>query len=446
MLIRMSKKYTIAIVGRPNVGKSTLFNRIVGTRKAIVNDISGVTRDRLYEKAEWNGSEFSVIDTGGISASNDVFIKEIKEQAELAIKEADAIIFVVDGHNGITKDDQLVAKVLYRSKQPIYLAVNHLDNIEQHDLIYDFYSLGLGDPYPISAVHGNGVADLLDDIVDAFKNGTNGGVSDQDQEDQIKIAIIGRPNVGKSSIFNSLIKRNRSIVSDIQGTTRDTVDSQFEDNKGNIFTISDTAGIRKSGKVIESTEKYAVLRAQMAIESADVILVVIDASTGIQDQDKHIAGLATEEGRAVAIVVNKWDAIEKDNYSMKQFTEQIREEFKFLDYAPIMFVSAKTNQRLDQIPEMVIKVDNNHKMRIQSSILNQTILDAIALHPTPTKNGKRLRVYYATEVAVAPPTFAIFVNDPELMHFSYERYLENQIRENFDFAGTPIRLRIRARK
>ncbi|OIL19503.1 ribosome biogenesis GTPase Der, partial [Oenococcus oeni] len=286
----------------------------------------------------------------------------------------------------------------------------------------------------------------LDDIVDAFKNGTNGGVSDQDQEDQIKIAIIGRPNVGKSSIFNSLIKRNRSIVSDIQGTTRDTVDSQFEDNQGNVFTISDTAGIRKSGKVIESTEKYAVLRAQMAIESADVILVVIDASTGIQDQDKHIAGLATEEGRAVVIVVNKWDAIEKDNYSMKQFTEQIREEFKFLDYAPIMFVSAKTNQRLDQIPEMAIKVDNNHKMRIQSSILNQTILDAIALHPTPTKNGKRLRVYYATEVAVAPPTFAIFVNDPELMHFSYERYLENQIRKNFDFAGTPIRLRIRARK
>ncbi|VDK14238.1 GTPase Der [Oenococcus sicerae] len=446
MLIKMSKKYTIAIVGRPNVGKSTLFNRIVGVRKAIVDDLSGVTRDRLYEKAEWNGVKFSVIDTGGISSSDDVFVNEIKEQAELAIAEADAIIFVVDGHNGITQDDQLVAKVLYQSQHPIYLAVNHLDNIEQHDLIFDFYALGLGDPYPISAVHGIGVGDMLDSIIKDFKENEDTNASDSDDEDQIRIAIIGRPNVGKSSIFNALIKQNRSIISNIEGTTRDAIDAQFVDDQGRVFTITDTAGIRKSGKIIESTEKYSVLRAQMAIESADVILVVIDASTGIQEQDKHIAGLATEEGRAVIIVVNKWDAVEKDNYSMQQFTDNIREEFKFLDYAPIMFVSAKSSQRIDKIPDMVVAVDNNHKMRIQSSILNQTILDAIAVHPTPTRNGKRLRVYYATEVAVAPPTFAIFVNDPKLMHFSYQRYLENQIRENFDFAGTPIRLRIRARK
>lgn len=446
MLIKMSKKYTIAIVGRPNVGKSTLFNRIVGVRKAIVDDLSGVTRDRLYEKAEWNGVKFSVIDTGGISSSDDVFVNEIKEQAELAIAEADAIIFVVDGHNGITQDDQLVAKVLYQSQHPIYLAVNHLDNIEQHDLIFDFYALGLGDPYPISAVHGIGVGDMLDSIIKDFKENEDTNASDSDDEDQIRIAIIGRPNVGKSSIFNALIKQNRSIISNIEGTTRDAIDAQFVDDQGRVFTITDTAGIRKSGKIIESTEKYSVLRAQMAIESADVILVVIDASTGIQEQDKHIAGLATEEGRAVIIVVNKWDAVEKDNYSMQQFTDSIREEFKFLDYAPIMFVSAKSSQRIDKIPDMVVAVDNNHKMRIQSSILNQTILDAIAVHPTPTRNGKRLRVYYATEVAVAPPTFAIFVNDPKLMHFSYQRYLENQIRENFDFAGTPIRLRIRARK
>lgn len=446
MLIKMSKKYTIAIVGRPNVGKSTLFNRIVGVRKAIVDDLSGVTRDRLYEKAEWNGVKFSVIDTGGISSSDDVFVNEIKEQAELAIAEADAIIFVVDGHNGITQDDQLVAKVLYQSQHPIYLAVNHLDNIEQHDLIFDFYALGLGDPYPISAVHGIGVGDMLDSIIKDFKENEDTNASDSDDEDQIRIAIIGRPNVGKSSIFNALIKQNRSIISNIEGTTRDAIDAQFVDGQGRVFTITDTAGIRKSGKIIESTEKYSVLRAQMAIESADVILVVIDASTGIQEQDKHIAGLATEEGRAVIIVVNKWDAVEKDNYSMQQFTDNIREEFKFLDYAPIMFVSAKSSQRIDKIPDMVVAVDNNHKMRIQSSILNQTILDAIAVHPTPTRNGKRLRVYYATEVAVAPPTFAIFVNDPKLMHFSYQRYLENQIRENFDFAGTPIRLRIRARK
>ncbi|MFT8469570.1 ribosome biogenesis GTPase Der [Oenococcus sp.] len=442
----MSKKYTIAIVGRPNVGKSTLFNRIVGSRKAIVNDISGVTRDRLYEKAEWNGVQFSLIDTGGISASEDVFVREIKEQAELAIAEADAIIFVVDGHSSLTQDDQLVAKILYRSKQKVYLVVNHLDNAEQHDYIYDFYALGLGDPYPVSAVHGNGVGDLLDQIIDDFKQSDNSTTAPTDDDDQIRIAIIGRPNVGKSSIFNDLIQQNRAIVSNVQGTTRDAVDAQFQDDQGQRFTITDTAGIRKSGKIIESTEKYAVLRAQMAVENADVILVVIDASAGIQEQDKHIAGLATDEGRAVIIVVNKWDAIEKDDHSMQEFTASIREEFKFLDYAPILFVSAKTKQRIQQIPDMVVQVDNNHKMRIQSSILNQTILDALALHPTPTKNGKRLRVYYATQVAVAPPTFAIFVNDPKLMHFSYERYLENQIRENFDFAGTPIRLRIRARK
>ncbi|WP_439426139.1 ribosome biogenesis GTPase Der [Oenococcus alcoholitolerans] len=444
----MKKEFKIAIVGRPNVGKSTLFNRLVGYKKAIIDDQPGVTRDRLYEKGEWNGLAFSLIDTGGISENDqDVFAEEIKEQAELAIEEADAILFLVDGKTGVTKDDQVVAKILYKSKVPVFLAVNHIDNFNQRDEIYDFYSLGLGDPYPISAVHGLGVGDLLDDLVEKLKNELSSSDKNENlEDDSIKIALIGRPNVGKSSIFNRLIKENRSIVSDVQGTTRDSIDAQFSTKEGQTFTITDTAGIRRSGRVIEKTEKYSVLRAQMAVEKADAVAVIIDAQAGIREQDKHIAGIATEKGRAVLIVVNKWDAIEKNNYTMKDFTDLIRDEFKFLDFAPILFVSAKTSQRIDLIPDTAAAIDENHKKRIKSSDLNQAIIDALAIHPTPTRNGKRLRVYYATQVSVAPPTFVIFVNDPDLMHFSFQRYLENQIRDNFDFSGTPIVLRIRERK
>ncbi|KGO32026.1 GTP-binding protein Der, partial [Oenococcus alcoholitolerans] len=329
----------------------------------------------------------------------------------------------------------------------VFLAVNHIDNFNQRDEIYDFYSLGLGDPYPISAVHGLGVGDLLDDLVEKLKNELSSSDKNENlEDDSIKIALIGRPNVGKSSIFNRLIKENRSIVSDVQGTTRDSIDAQFSTKEGQTFTITDTAGIRRSGRVIEKTEKYSVLRAQMAVEKADAVAVIIDAQAGIREQDKHIAGIATEKGRAVLIVVNKWDAIEKNNYTMKDFTDLIRDEFKFLDFAPILFVSAKTSQRIDLIPDTAAAIDENHKKRIKSSDLNQAIIDALAIHPTPTRNGKRLRVYYATQVSVAPPTFVIFVNDPDLMHFSFQRYLENQIRDNFDFSGTPIVLRIRERK
>jgi GTP-binding protein len=304
----------------------------------------------------------------------------------------------------------------------------------------------LGEVYPVSAIHGTGVAEVLDQVVKDFDLIEYQDEDEEDEDQTIRLAIIGRPNVGKSSIFNALINEERSIVSNVEGTTRDAIDASFTDETGQEYVITDTAGIRKSGKVIENTEKYSVLRAQMAVESADVILVVIDAETGIREQDKHIAGIATDNGKAVIIVVNKWDAIEKDTKSMDDYTTKIRDEFKFLDFAPIMFVSAKTKQRLNKIPEMVRYVDNNHKLRIQSSLLNEALLDAIAIHPTPTHNLKRLRVYYATQVATAPPTFVIFVNDPELMHFSYERFLENSIRKAFDFTGTPIRLRIRARK
>lgn len=433
----------VAIVGRPNVGKSTFFNRIVGQRKAIVDDASGVTRDRLYASGTWNGKNFDVIDTGGISASDDVFVDEIVEQAKMAIEEADSIIFVVDGRNIITDEDSLVAKILYQTNKPVYLVANQIDSPNLKDNIYDYYALGLGEVYPVSAIHGIGVAEVLDQVVKDFENIKS---EDEPDEDLIKLAIIGRPNVGKSSIFNALINENRSIVSDVIGTTRDSIDAEFIDDTNQKFLITDTAGIRKSGKIIENTEKYSVLRAQMAVENADVVLVVIDATVGILEQDKHIAGIAYEAGRAVIIVVNKWDAIEKDTKSVDDFTLKIREEFKFLDFAPVMFISAVTKQRLNKIPEMVRYVDNNHKLRIQSSLLNEAIMDAIAIHPTPTRNLKRLRVYFATQVATAPPTFVIFVNDPELMHFSYERFLENSIRKAFDFTGTPIKLKIRARK
>lgn len=431
----------VAIVGRPNVGKSTIFNEMAGDRISIVEDTPGVTRDRIYTRAEWLTREFRLIDTGGIEMGDEPFMTQIVQQAEIAIDEADVIVFMVSAKEGLTEADERVAKILYRTDKPVILAVNKVDNPEKRSEIYDFYALGFGDPYPISGTHRTGVGDLLDKVVSEFPE-----VDAEEEDDSIRFSLIGRPNVGKSSIVNALLGEDRVIVSDIAGTTRDAVDTKFTDAEGDEFVMVDTAGIRKRGKVYENTEKYSVMRAMRAIDDSNVVLMVLNAEEGIRDQDKHVAGYAHEAGRAIIIVVNKWDTIEKDMYTMKDFEQTIRDEFQYLSYAPIVFVSAKTKQRLNKLPEMIKQVDANHKRRIQSATLNEVIMDALATNPTPTVNGKRLRVYYATQVAIQPPTFVVFVNDPELMHFSYERFLENQIRKAFDFTGTPIHLIKRARK
>ena len=433
-------KPVIAIVGRPNVGKSTIFNRIVGERVSIVEDIPGVTRDRIYSSAEWLAHDFNIIDTGGIEIGDEPFLEQIRQQAEIAIDEADVIIFMTNGREGVTSADEQVAKILYKTKKPVVLAVNKVDNPDMREMIYDFYALGFGEPWPISGSHGLGLGDLLDECAKHFPE------EDEEQygEDTIKFSLIGRPNVGKSSLVNAFLGQDRVIVSDISGTTRDAIDSPYS-HDGQDYVIIDTAGMRKKGKVYESTEKYSVLRALRAIERSDVVLVIFNAEEGIQEQDKKIAGYAHEAGKAVIIVVNKWDAIEKDDKTMKNYEVQIREHFLFLDYAPIIFVSAKTKQRVLNILPIIQRVSENHAMRIQSSVLNEVIEDAVARNPAPTDKGRRLRLYYATQVAIKPPTFVVFVNDPELMHFSYERFLENRIRDTFDFEGTPLRLITRAR-
>lgn len=430
----------VAIVGRPNVGKSTLFNRIINQRLAIVEDKPGVTRDRNYAQAEWMGHKFDLIDTGGITWEGGKIEEEIRAQAEIAIEEADVIVMLTSVVNHMTDLDERVAHLLYRTQKPVILAVNKADNPEQRNDIYDFYSLGLGDPIPVSSSHGTGIGDLLDAIVDKFPED-----KDTQAEDVISFSVIGRPNVGKSSIVNKLLGEDRVIVANEEGTTRDAVDTPFTKD-GVKFKVVDTAGIRRRGKVYEKTEKYSVLRAMSAIERSDVVLLVLDASTGIIEQDKHVAGYAHEAGRGIIIVVNKWDLPKKNSTSAKEFEREIREEFQYLDYAPILFVSAKTGQRLDQIPSMVKEVYDNQNQRIQSSVLNDLLLEASKLVPTPMVKGKRLRVYYMTQVSTNPPTFVVFVNDPELMHFSYERFLINQLRQNFDFTGTPIKIIPRKRK
>jgi len=434
-------KPVIAIVGRPNVGKSTIFNRIVGERISIVEDIPGVTRDRIYSSAEWLSHDFNIIDTGGIDIGDEPFLEQIRQQAEIAINEADVIIFLTNGREGVTSADEEVAKILYRAKKPVVLAVNKIDNPEMRDLIYDFYSLGFGEPFPISGSHGLGLGDLLDAAAIHFPNKKEEEYGD----DVIKFSLIGRPNVGKSSLVNAILGEERVIVSDIAGTTRDAIDSLVTVN-GERYVIIDTAGMRKKGKVYETTEKYSVLRALRAIERSDVVLVVIDGEEGIIEQDKKIAGYAHEAGRAIVIVVNKWDAVEKDEKTMKEFEEKIRAHFLFLDYAPIVFLSAKTKRRIHTLIPMINKASENHSMRVETSVLNDIIMDAVAMNPTPTDNGKRLKIYYTTQVAVKPPTFVVFVNDPELMHFSYQRFLENRIREAFGFEGTPIKIFARERK
>ncbi|GGF87804.1 ribosome biogenesis GTPase Der [Paenibacillus abyssi] len=426
----------IAIVGRPNVGKSTIFNRVIGDRLAIVEDKPGVTRDRIYGSGEWNGKAFSIVDTGGIEIDGvDEIMKSVRMQAELAIEEADVIIFMVDAKTGLTHADDEVAQMLFRSRKPVVVAVNKVDNFNRMDDIYEFYSLGFGEPIAISGAHGIGIGDLLDAAVEKLPELTDV----EYDEDVIRVALIGRPNVGKSSLVNALLGEERVIVSNVAGTTRDAIDTPFE-RDGQRYVLIDTAGMRKRGKVYEATEKYSVMRALKAIERADVVLILINGEEGIIEQDKHIAGFAHEAGKASIFVVNKWDVVEKGDKTMQHFTQSVRDHFLFMTYAPVVFLSALTKSRLHKLLPVVNHVSEQHAMRIQTHLLNDVIADAVAINPPPSDKGKRLRINYVTQVAVKPPTVVVFVNDPELMHFSYQRYLENKIRSAFDFEGTPIRI------
>ena len=429
----------VAIVGRANVGKSTIFNRMVGERISIVEDVAGVTRDRIYAKASWLTKEFSVIDTGGIELENASFTTQIKMQAEIAIEEADVIVFVVNGREGITKEDEYVARLLQKSRKPIILVVNKIDDNQFRDYIYEFYALGVGDPIPVSGSHGIGIGDLLDQIINQLD------LQDEEtNEDEISFSIIGRPNVGKSSLTNAILGEERVIVSNIEGTTRDAIDTPFVKD-GQKYRVVDTAGMRKKGKVYENIEKYSILRALTSIEKSDVILVVIDGETGIREQDKHVAGYAHEAGKGVVIFYNKWDLVDKDEKTMQKKQKEIYEQFKYLDYARIVFTSAKTGQRVYQIFPLIQESYENSRKRVQTSVLNDVLVDAQLMNPTTTFNGGRLKIFYANQVAVCPPTFVLFSNDPQYLHFSYKRYLENRLREAFGFEGTPIHIICRKR-
>lgn len=433
-------KPLVAIVGRPNVGKSLLFNRIVGQRLSIVEDTPGVTRDRLYADCEWNGVKFDVVDTGGIEPSkDDEILLFIREQAQIAIDTADVIVFVTEIGTGVTAADMDVASILQRSRKPIVLVVNKMDktgNIDPN--FYEFYSLGLGDPIAVSAVHGHGTGDMLDACVTALPKIEQ----NEEDEDRIKVAVIGKPNVGKSSLINLILGENRCIVSNIAGTTRDAVDSRVDNEFGKYIFI-DTAGIRRKSKVDDRIERFSVMRAQLAIERADVCLIMVDAREGVTEQDTKIAGLAHEAGKASIIVVNKWDLIEKDSKTMDIMRAQVMHDFSFMSYAPILFISAVTGQRIPRIFELVNYVDNQSSMRITTGMLNNVLADAQARVQPPTDKGKRLKIYYMTQTGIRPPNFVIFANSRELFHFSYQRYIENQIRSVFGLEGTPIRMVIR---
>lgn len=433
------RKGVVAIVGRANVGKSTLFNRIVGERVSIVEDTPGVTRDRIYAHASWLTRDFSVIDTGGIELAQRDFVKEIRMQAEIAIEEADVIIFVVNGREGVLPEDELVARILQKSKKPVVLAVNKIDDVNFRDAIYDFYALGVGDPIPVSSSHGIGVGDVLDEVISLLPD-----EEEDDHEGEIRFSLIGRPNVGKSSLTNALLGEERVIVSDIEGTTRDAIDTAFEKD-GQRYRVIDTAGMRKRGKVYENVEKYSVLRALSAIEKSDVILVLVDGERGIIEQDKHIAGYAHESGKGVVLVVNKWDLVTKDEKTMAKMTKKLREDFKYLDYARIAFVSAKQGSRVDTLFDLILEAYENQRKRVSTSVLNDVLIDAQAMNPTSNFEGGRLKIYYGNQVAINPPTFVLFVNDPKFLHFSYKRYLENKLREAFGFEGTPIHIICRKR-
>lgn len=436
-------KPIVAIVGRPNVGKSTLFNIFANSRISIVEDTPGVTRDRLYATAEWLDHEFMMVDTGGIEIMNaDAIAVSIRQQAQIAIKEADVILFVCDARAGITTEDADVARLLRQSKKPIVLAINKADSPKQEMNTFEFYNLGIGDPIPVSASNHLGLGDLLDAVVAKFPADKAQG--DMDEEDEIKVALIGRPNVGKSSIFNALVGEERSIVSNVAGTTRDAIDTPVVRN-GQKYLFIDTAGMRRKAKVDEPIEKYSVMRSLRAVDRSDVVLMVFDAVEGVTEQDKRIVGYAHEAGKAIILVVNKWDLYEKDNSSTLRYTETLRKELVFLQYAPVVFVSAVTKQRIHRLPEVISYAAEQNAMRISTSILNQVIEDAVAINPPPTEKGKRLKIMYVTQVKIKPPTFVIFVNEPEIMHFSYQRYLENKLREAFGFEGTPIQMIIRGK-
>nr|WP_317323424.1 ribosome biogenesis GTPase Der [uncultured Flavonifractor sp.] len=433
-------KPLIAIVGRPNVGKSMLFNKLVGQRLSIVEDTPGVTRDRLYAEAEWLGRKFDLVDTGGIEPGTDSEILAfMRQQAEIAIQNATVIIFLCDVKTGLTASDQEVANMLLRSGKPVVLAVNKMDQVgHTNPDIYEFYNLGLGDPIAVSAVHGHGTGDLLDECFKYFPP------EDEEEEDDdvVKVAIIGKPNVGKSSLVNRILGEKRVIVSDMAGTTRDAVDSYFEDAKGKYLLI-DTAGMRKKSKVDDPIEKFSVLRATMAIERADVCLIMIDANEGVTEQDTKVAGLAHEAGKACIIVVNKWDAVEKDDKTMDRMRQDIRRDLSYMTYAPILFISALTGQRVDRLFELINYVVDQASLRITTGMLNSVLADATARVQPPTDKGRRLKIYYMTQIGIKPPHFVCFCNDAKLFHFSYQRYLENQIRSTFGLEGTPVRLTIR---
>ena len=436
-------KGTVAIIGKPNVGKSTFFNYLVGQRLSIVEDTPGVTRDRVYGETNWRGKDFTIIDTGGIEEkSNDVISLQMKLQAELAIDVADVIVFITDVTTGITPADRDIALMLKKSKKPIVLVCNKVDDFKKlENDTYEFFNLGLGKPYPISSAHAKGIGDVLDAIYEYLPE------NDGENEDgeYIKVAIIGKPNVGKSSLVNKILGENRSIVSNIAGTTRDSIDSKFENEHGKYIFI-DTAGLRRHSKVEENIEKYSVIRTNLAIERADVCILMIDANEGVTEQDTKIAGLAHEAGKAVIIAINKWDEYNKENGTLENYTKDVYNKLAYLSYAPILFISAKTGQRVEKLFNLINEVSNNNSMRISTSVLNELLAEAVAIVQPPTDKGRRLKVLYMTQVSTKPPTFAIFVNDKKLFHFSYERYIVNKLRQEFSFKGTPIRVVVRERK
>ena len=436
-------KPVVAIVGRPNVGKSTLFNVLAGEMISIVKDTPGVTRDRIYADVDWLDRDFTLIDTGGIEPdSSDIILSQMREQAQIAIDTADVIIFITDVKQGLVDSDSKVADMLRRSGKPVVLVVNKVDNFDKYMAdVYEFYNLGIGDPVPISAASRLGLGDMLDAVIAHFPEWD----PSEEDDDRPRIAIVGKPNVGKSSIVNRLLGENRVIVSNIAGTTRDAIDTEIVHN-GKEYIFIDTAGLRRKNKIKEELERYMIVRTVSAVERAEVVVLMIDAEEGVTEQDAKIAGIAHERGKATIIVVNKWDAIEKDDKTIYKFTEKVRNTLSFMPYAELLFVSAKTGQRLPKLFETIDIVSENHAMRVATGVLNEIMAEAVAMQQPPSDKGKRLRLYYITQVAVKPPTFVIFVNDKELMHFSYTRYIENQIRETFGFKGTPLRFIIRERK
>lgn len=433
-------KGTVAIVGSPNVGKSTIFNRIAGERRSIIDDQPGVTRDRIYAKASWLTKEFRLIDTGGVEIENRPFQEQIRAQVEIAINEADVIVFVVDGRIGISKDDRMVAKMLHKANKPVVLVVNKIDDGYRIGDIHEFYGLGIGEPIAVSGIHGIGIGDLLDQIIHLLPE-----KEEKEYEGQISFCLIGRPNVGKSSLVNAILNQSRVIASEIEGTTRDAVDTPFR-REGKDYVVIDTAGLKKRGRIYEAVDKYAALRALSAIDRSDIVLLVIDAKEGIREQDKHVAGYAIDAKKAMIIVVNKWDAVTKDHRTMNDFTKKIREQFKFMDYVPIVFVSALEKTRINQIFQAIDVAYDAYHSHVATSVLNEIMQDAQVMNPAPHFNGGRIKILFANQVSVCPPTFVLFVNQPNYMHFSYERYLENRIRNAFELEGSPINFVLRERK